>query len=301
MDLDPRLVKYFVAVAQAGNVTRAAERLHISQPALSAAVKQLERQLGVALRERVGRGFELTPAGELLLARGLALLEHAGAVADEVRGRGADEPAARLRFGLSPTARYGVAPALPVACAAAPPAVMLYASEDTTATLLRDAAGPPRPRRRLLRAAGRARRRRAPARRTSRDPPAGATPVAERATLTLDDLADETILIAGGRESAGFTDRVPGAFAAAGLKPRTAPGPYPTSACAPCAKASASSSTSAARSRRSCRARRSSRWTPPAAAVSSRLAHGRTHARARRGPRRRRSEPEGSGRNSWAW
>jgi DNA-binding transcriptional LysR family regulator len=112
MDLDPRLVKYFAAVAHAGNVTRAAERLQLSQPALSTAVKQLEQQLGVALLERSGRGFELTPAGELLLVRGLELLGHAGAVADEVRGRAAGEPAARLRLGLSPTARYGVGPAL---------------------------------------------------------------------------------------------------------------------------------------------------------------------------------------------
>src|SRR4028118_1426129 len=105
MDIDLRLVKYFVAVAQAGNVTRAAERLHISQPSLSAAVKQLGPQLGVVLLPSRGRGLVLTPAGELLLARGLALLEHAGAVADEVRGRGADAPAARPRPGLAPTAR----------------------------------------------------------------------------------------------------------------------------------------------------------------------------------------------------
>ncbi|HEV7804639.1 MAG TPA: LysR family transcriptional regulator [Solirubrobacteraceae bacterium] len=230
MDLDLRLVKYFVAVAQAGNVTRAAERLHISQPALSAAVKQLEQQLGVALLERVGRGLRLTPAGELLLARGLELLEHAGAVADEVRGRGADEPAARLRIGLSPTARYGVAPALLAACAAAAPAVMLYASEDTTAALLRDVAHgrldlavvfcapsdlPDGVELELLRDE-----------QAVIHLPAG-HPLAERPALTLDDLADETILIAGGRESGGFTDRVLRAFAAAGLKPRTAPDPYP--------------------------------------------------------------------------
>src|SRR3954447_13769666 len=131
MLLDLRLVRYFVAVAQAGNVTRAAERLHLSQPALSAAVKQLEQQLGVELLERSGHGFALTAAGELLLERGGELLERAGTVADEVRGRDG-APAARLRIGLSPTARYGLAPALLAACAAAAPAVMLYSSEDTT-------------------------------------------------------------------------------------------------------------------------------------------------------------------------
>lgn len=104
--LDLRLVRYFVAVAQEGSVTRAAERLHLAQPSLSAAVKQLEGQLGVALFERSGRGIALTSAGELLLRRGTELLALADDVEGEVRDRGA-APAARLRLGLSPTARYG--------------------------------------------------------------------------------------------------------------------------------------------------------------------------------------------------
>lgn len=137
--LDLRLVRYFVAVAQAGNVTRAAERLHLSQPALSAAVKQLEQQLSVALLQRSGRGMALTAAGELLLTRGRELLEQADAVEEEIRGRG-EEPAGRLRLGLSPTTRYGVGPVLLSACAAAVPAAMLYSSEDTTGALLRDVA-----------------------------------------------------------------------------------------------------------------------------------------------------------------
>jgi DNA-binding transcriptional LysR family regulator len=124
MPLDLRLVRYFVAVAQEGSVTRAAERLHLAQPSLSAAVKQLEGQLGVALVERSGRGIALTPAGELLLRRGAELVALADAVEGEVRDRGA-APAARLRLGLSPTARYGVGPALLAACAAKAPAVML--------------------------------------------------------------------------------------------------------------------------------------------------------------------------------
>src|ERR671911_3199726 len=69
-----RLVRYWVAVAEEANVTRAAERLHISQPALSAAIKQLEGQLGVALLERTGRGVTVTAAGAVLLERGRELL-----------------------------------------------------------------------------------------------------------------------------------------------------------------------------------------------------------------------------------
>src|SRR3954471_3486076 len=134
-----RLVRYFVAVAEIGNVTRAAERLHIAQPSLSAAIKQLEGQLGVELLERRGRRVTLTPAGELLLRRGRELLEHADAVAEELRRHGAVTPG-RLRLGLAPTARYGGGPRLLAACAAEVPAVMLYTSEDTTGALLRDVA-----------------------------------------------------------------------------------------------------------------------------------------------------------------
>jgi DNA-binding transcriptional LysR family regulator len=229
MLLDLRLVRYFVAVAQAGNVTRAAERLHLSQPALSAAVKQLEQQLGVELLQRSGRGFALTAAGELLLERGGQLLEQAGAVADEVRGRDG-APAGRLRIGLSPTARYGVGPELLAACAAAAPAVMLYSSEDTTGALLRDVAGG-----RLDLAVVFCAPHDVPAGvelALVRDEPAivhlpAEHPLAARAAVTLADLTGETVLVAGGRESGGFTDRVLAAFAAAGVAPRTAPDPYP--------------------------------------------------------------------------
>src|SRR5919202_4007157 len=117
MTPDLRLVRYFVAVAETGNVTRAAERLHISQPSLSAAIKQLESQLGVELLARHGRRVTITPAGELLLRRGRDLLAHGEAVAEEVRSHAAAYPA-RLRLGMSPTARYGVGPRLLAACAA---------------------------------------------------------------------------------------------------------------------------------------------------------------------------------------
>lgn len=58
----------FAAVAEHGHLTRAADRLHVSQPALSAQIKALEDELGVALFERHPHGMELTPAGRALLA-----------------------------------------------------------------------------------------------------------------------------------------------------------------------------------------------------------------------------------------
>jgi LysR family transcriptional regulator, transcriptional activator of nhaA len=67
----PRLnfhhLHYFWAVAKEGNLTRAAKRLHVSQSALSAQIRQLEQQLGQPLFERIGRGLQLTEAGQLAL------------------------------------------------------------------------------------------------------------------------------------------------------------------------------------------------------------------------------------------
>jgi DNA-binding transcriptional LysR family regulator len=133
------LIRYFVVVAEERNLTRAAERLHLSQPSLSAAVRQLEAQLGVELLARVGRRIEITPAGELLRERGRELLDQADAVVDEVRDRH-QAGASRPSIGVSPAARYGIARRLLVACTTRVPALMLYAAENTTGALLRDIA-----------------------------------------------------------------------------------------------------------------------------------------------------------------
>ncbi len=76
--IDLRRLQYFLAVAQERNFTRAAERLHVAQPALSRQVRLLEQELGVELLHRTTHEFELTEAGEFLLERGPALLSAAG-------------------------------------------------------------------------------------------------------------------------------------------------------------------------------------------------------------------------------
>jgi DNA-binding transcriptional LysR family regulator len=74
MDVDTRLLRYFAAVAEEGNLTRAAERLFVSQPALTKQVRQLETQLGVRLFTRSRAGMSLTPAGQALADRVPAVL-----------------------------------------------------------------------------------------------------------------------------------------------------------------------------------------------------------------------------------
>ena len=88
---DLRRLQYFVAVARERNFTRAAERLHVAQPALSRQVKLLEQELGVELLHRTTHEFELTEAGEFLLDRGPALLAAADELWRSVRAYGTGE------------------------------------------------------------------------------------------------------------------------------------------------------------------------------------------------------------------
>jgi DNA-binding transcriptional LysR family regulator len=75
--MDLRSLRYFVAVAEERHFGRAAARLHMTQPPLSRAIKQLETDVGALLLHRSPAGVTLTPAGTALYDEGRALLEQA--------------------------------------------------------------------------------------------------------------------------------------------------------------------------------------------------------------------------------
>jgi DNA-binding transcriptional LysR family regulator len=98
---DLRQLRTFVAVAEERNFTRAAERLHLAQQAVSKSVRQLERELGVELLERTTREVRLTPAGAELLRSGREALAAADAAFGRAREVGA-AVAGRVRIGATP-------------------------------------------------------------------------------------------------------------------------------------------------------------------------------------------------------
>ena len=99
-EVELRELRYFIAVAEELNFTRAAARLGLAQPPLSAVIGKLERKLGVRLLERTSRRVTLTPAGAVLLEQGRMAVE--AAVAAIERARRAGTQPGRLTVAVKP-------------------------------------------------------------------------------------------------------------------------------------------------------------------------------------------------------
>jgi DNA-binding transcriptional LysR family regulator len=121
---DLRRLRYFLAVARERNFTRAAEQLHVAQPALSRQVSQLERELGVKLLRRTTHEVKLTDAGRFVLERGAALLSEADELWHETRAFGTGKRG-RVRIAYGTSAGYETAPKLLASLAARLPEVTI--------------------------------------------------------------------------------------------------------------------------------------------------------------------------------
>ncbi|MDL5159764.1 LysR family transcriptional regulator [Actinomycetospora termitidis] len=134
--LDLRHLRVFLVLAQELHFSRAAERLHISQSALSQQVRGLERQLGTPLFERTSRVTVLTPAGRVLLDAAPRVLREADKTVDLV-AEAAAGAAGRLMIGSVGTALASIAPPLLRTMRARYPDLHLeLAQYDTAAQLL---------------------------------------------------------------------------------------------------------------------------------------------------------------------
>src|SRR5712672_3507757 len=103
--MELRHLRYFVAVAEEGHITRAAERLGIQQPPLSQQIRALEAELEVQLFRRKPRGVELTQAGEALLGEARGILDRVEYAAAAARRTGHGE-AGRIGLGFTSSASF---------------------------------------------------------------------------------------------------------------------------------------------------------------------------------------------------
>lgn len=124
MAIETRHLRCFLAVAESLHFGAAAERLHLAQPAVSKAVRQLERELGVELLRRTTRSVSLTPAGSVYAERGAAMLELLEQASRAARDT-ADGRTGTLRLGVTGSATYGFLPRLARVAATAMPDVRL--------------------------------------------------------------------------------------------------------------------------------------------------------------------------------
>lgn len=127
-------LRYIVAVSQERNFRRAAERVFISQPALSLAIQKLEEELGVQIFERSRTAVSVTPIGELVVAQAQRALEEVAQI-KEIASQGKDHLAGTLRVGAIYTVGPYLLPELIPVLKRNAPHMPLEMEENLTANL----------------------------------------------------------------------------------------------------------------------------------------------------------------------
>lgn len=133
--MDLRRIRHFNVLAETLNFSRAAERLHIAQPALSVSIQKLETELGTKLFERTPTGVLLTASGEAALVEARRLLYHGEQLMRSARDAAAGT-GGRLRVGFVGSAIFRLIPTLIPSFRAEYPGVELVLKESTSARIL---------------------------------------------------------------------------------------------------------------------------------------------------------------------
>lgn len=132
--MNPRHLDHFLKIVQSGSLSRAADRLNLSQSMLSRELRELEDEMGVKLLQRHARGVLLTAAGEAFKKRGERILGLIDALPAEVR-EAAHEPAGSVNLGMPATMTTSVTTPLVRAYLNRHPGVKLRVTEGTGARL----------------------------------------------------------------------------------------------------------------------------------------------------------------------
>lgn len=135
--MELRQLRYFVAIAEEGSFSRAAERLHVSQPPLSTQIKSLEDEIGARLLERSNRGVSLTAAGSVFYEEVRAILDRLERVRSRTLQADRGE-AGRLSIGFVSIADYGILPPALTSFRAQFPLVEVQLHELTTDAQVRE-------------------------------------------------------------------------------------------------------------------------------------------------------------------
>jgi len=129
-------LRYFETTCRLGSLSRAAEELHVSQPSVSMAIRELEREFGVSLIARRYQGFALTDEGVILREMAESLLRHADHLSSRMQELG--QRRRPVRLGVPPMIGTALLPALYRQLTARYPDLLLATEEFGTKTLIHD-------------------------------------------------------------------------------------------------------------------------------------------------------------------
>ncbi len=134
--MELRQLRYFVAIADCGSLTKAAEKVFVAQSALSHQMAQLEDELGTALFHRSRRGVELTEAGQRFLPHAVSILRQTEEAAASARSA-SESPAGKVVFGIPHSASQALALPLLREVRRRHPLIELELTEELTGNLIR--------------------------------------------------------------------------------------------------------------------------------------------------------------------